>query len=324
MTVRNLGFMLLNRGGTNGEPIAAILVDARVIDICDLPSVQQIGASRARELSTLDILAAWRTWHPRLLSDARALRRMPGTIPARPLESVTLLAPVLYPGAIFCAGANYRDHVDEMTRALNLPQEPDPHSLGLQAWHCMKVPSSSVVGPDATVALPVYSQKVDWEAEIAIVIGETARNVPVERAFEHVAGFTIVNDLSARDSARRAALAPTSPFHFDWLGQKCFDGSLPMGPWICPIDQVDDPADMKIRLWLNDELMQDSSSKHLIFSMQEQIAHLSQRLTLRPGDIIATGTPAGVGTARGRFLGVGDSTRIAVEGIGELRTSYAR
>ena len=118
-------------------------------------------------------------------------------------------------------------------------------------------------------------------------------------------------------------MAPDSPFHFDWVAQKSFEGALPMGPWICPLEEIPDVSNVGIRLWLNDELMQDSSSSNLIFSMAEQIAHLSTRLTLRPGDVIATGTPAGCGSARGRFLKPGDRTRIWVQGVGELTTEFS-
>jgi 2-keto-4-pentenoate hydratase/2-oxohepta-3-ene-1,7-dioic acid hydratase in catechol pathway len=234
---------------------------------------------------------------------------------------VQLLAPILYPGAIFCAGANYRDHVAEMSGALNLPVEPDPHEMGLKPWHFIKA-SACVRGTSARIALPSYSTKVDWEAEIAVVIGRECRDVSVERALEYVAGLSIVNDLSARDHLRRARVPIDSPFHFDWVSQKCFDGALPFGPWICPLDELEDLGNLGIRLWVNDELMQDSSSSNLIFSMAEQIAHLSSRLTLQPGDLIATGTPAGCGAARGRFLKAGDRVSVWVEHVGVLTNEF--
>jgi 2-keto-4-pentenoate hydratase/2-oxohepta-3-ene-1,7-dioic acid hydratase in catechol pathway len=163
---------------------------------------------------------------------------------------------------------------------------------------------------------------VDWEAEIAVVIGRECRNVGVEDALEYVAGLTIANDLSARDHLKRAGIAAESPFKFDWVSQKCFDGALPLGPWIVPLDEAGDVGNLGIRLWVNDGLMQDSSSSNLIFTMAEQIAHLSTRLTLMPGDVIATGTPAGCGAARGRFLQAGDRVRVWVENIGELTTEF--
>jgi len=210
-----------------------------------------------------------------------------------------------------------------MSRALNLPEEPDPHELGLKPWHFIKPSAPCVRESGARIPLPSYSQRVDWEAEIALVIGRSCRNVSVDRALDYVAGLTIVNDLSARDHLKREQVPPDSPFRFDWVSQKCFEGALPTGPWICPLDDIAHAEGLGIRLWVNDELMQDSSSSNLIFSFAEQVSHLSTRVSLRPGDLIATGTPAGCGAARGRFLRPGDRVRIRVDGIGELINEFS-
>lgn len=302
-----------------GAPRAGVVVDELVLD-----AGAALGMSAPS--TVLALLQAWGEVHPRLQSIARAARRRSAQYDARlavPLSSVTLLAPVLHPGVIFCAGANYRDHVAEMSKALNLPQEPDPHEVGLKPWHFIKASAACVRGPGARIALPSYSRCVDWEAEIAVVIGRECRDVAVSEALDYVAGVTVVNDLSARDHLRRQGIAADSPFYFDWVSQKSFDGALPMGPWICPLDEIEDLGNLKIRLWVNDELMQDSSSSHLIFSVAEQIAHLSTRLTLRPGDVIATGTPAGCGAARGRYLKAGDRVRVWVEAVGEITNDFA-
>jgi len=303
-------------------PRAGIVVDDRLLDVREALNGSTAQGTDTHPLSVLEVLQRWDELHPRLQAIARQVRagREPAT--AQPLSGVRLGAPILYPGVILCAGANYRDHVEEMSRALNLPPEPDPHELGLKPWHFIKASAACVRGPDSPIALPAYSKKVDWEAEIAIVIGRECRDVTIEQAMSHVAGLTIVNDLSARDHLRRSGVAPESPFCFDWVSQKCFDGALPMGPWITPLDDIPDPGRLGIRLWVNQELMQDSSSANLIFSMAEQISHLSSRLTLRPGDVIATGTPAGCGTARGRFLKAGDRVRIQVDGVGELTNDF--
>jgi 2-keto-4-pentenoate hydratase/2-oxohepta-3-ene-1,7-dioic acid hydratase in catechol pathway len=234
------------------------------------------------------------------------------------LGSVRLLTPVLYPRAMFCAGANYSDHVAEMARVLGLPDD-GPRQEDDKPWHYVNLPEHTFVGPDAPFRLPSFSSKVDWEAEIGVVIGRAARNVPVAHAMQHVAGLTIVNDLSARDWVARPSVPIGSPFHWDWVSQKSWEDSNPVGPWIVPIESIPDAGRLGIKLWVNDVLMQDSNSKNLIFSIAEQIAHLSTRLTLRPGDLIATGTPAGVGMARGVFLKPGDDVRIWVQHIGELR-----
>lgn len=312
-------YQLATYAGPGGEPRAGIVVDDEMVDVsCGL-----VGQAGGGPLTTvLKILEDWSENHPRLrqiASDAR--RGRPGTARV-PLSSVGLLPPVLYPGTIFCAGANYKDHVAEMSRALNLPPEPDPHTVGLKPWHFLKPSRPCVRGTGARIPLPSYSQRVDWEAEIAIVIGRECRNVSVERAVEYVAGVSIVNDLSARDHLRREAVAVDSPFRYDWVSQKCFTGALPFGPWICPLDQIDDLGHLGIRLWVNDELMQDSCSDNLIFSVAEQIAHLSTRLTLLPGDVIATGTPAGCGAARGRFLRAGDQVKVWVEQVGTLVNKF--
>ena len=210
-----------------------------------------------------------------------------------PLGDATLHAPLLYPGTIYCAGANYTDHVAEMARAQNLPPPQDPRALGLKPWFFIK-PRTCVVGPRSRVARPRGSQKLDWEAELAAVIGRPARDVTVEKALDYVAGYTVANELSARDLGRRAQLPDSTPFKWDWVGQKCFDDACPIGPWIVPASDIKDPQKLGIKLWVNDVIKQDSNTSDMIFNLAEQLSHLSSRITLYPGDIILTGTPAGV------------------------------
>jgi 2-keto-4-pentenoate hydratase/2-oxohepta-3-ene-1,7-dioic acid hydratase in catechol pathway len=267
----------------------------------------------------LDLLRDWDGARA-VLRDAaaKAAERAEG----RPLRATTLLAPVPTPAGIFCAGANFTDHMMEMARVQNLEPEPDPHSVGLKPWHFIKA-AHCIAAPDSTVTLPAYSKMVDWEAELTAVIGRPARNVAVADALAHVAGYTIANDLSARDSTKRPHIADASPFKYDWLGQKCFDGACPIGPWIVPADDIADPQNVAIKLWVNDVIKQDSHTSKMIFTLAEQIAHLSTRLTLQPGDLILTGTPAGVGLARKEFLKPGDVVKIWIEGIGTLTNTCA-
>jgi 2-keto-4-pentenoate hydratase/2-oxohepta-3-ene-1,7-dioic acid hydratase in catechol pathway len=283
--------------------------------LCDI----ELGRTRFDASTVPGLLAGWADAEPALAEVARKASARPSIDAEAALDpkALELLAPVPHPGQIYCAGANYRDHVEEMSRALGIPPEPDPHALGIPPWHFIK-PSRTVVGPGADVPLPAYSAKVDWEAEIAAVIGVPARNVSVERALEHVAGYTIADDLSARDHVARAQVPEGSPFKFDWMSHKGFESSCPMGPWLVPARDVPDPQRLAIRLWVADELMQDSSSDQMIFSVAEQIAFLSTRITLHPGDVILTGTPAGVGTPRQRFLRPGETVRIEVERLGTL------
>jgi len=224
---------------------------------------------------------------------------------------------VRWPSAIYCAGANFTDHMLEMAKVQNIAPEPDPKSVGLKPWHFIKA-SRTIADPGKTVALPTYSKMVDWEAELGAFIGRPARNVSVERALDYVAGYTVGNDLSARDLTKRAQVPDSSPFKFDWLGQKNFDDACPVGPWIVPAEDIADPQNVALKLWVNDVIKQDSHTSKMIFGLAEQISHISSRLTLHPGDLILTGTPAGVGLARKEFLRAGDVVKVWVEGVGTL------
>jgi 2-keto-4-pentenoate hydratase/2-oxohepta-3-ene-1,7-dioic acid hydratase in catechol pathway len=320
--MNNSGYRLATYARADGIPHAGLVVDQHILDV-ERELSRTASLPKSGSHSVLSILDNWEHFNTRLRELARDIRSEGPARAGAPIASVTLLPPILYPGTIFCAGANYKDHVREMSKALNLPQEPDPHEVGLKPWHFIKPSAPCVRATHSRIALPGYSRRVDWEAEIALVIGKPCRNVAESEALDYVAGLTIVNDLSARDHLKRDKVSPDSPFRFDWVSQKCFDGALPMGPWICPLDQPENLNDLSIQLWVNDELMQDSSSANLIFSFAEQVSHLSTRLTLQPGDVIATGTPAGCGAARGRFLQPGDRVRIRVDGIGELHNEFS-
>jgi 2-keto-4-pentenoate hydratase/2-oxohepta-3-ene-1,7-dioic acid hydratase in catechol pathway len=305
------------------QPRAGIVVGDTLLDVSAILAAGAVKSAGAAPVQVLQVLEKWQQFHPLLQQAARDLRVGKSGTGFIYVRDVRFLAPILYPGTVFCAGANYRDHVAEMSKAMNLPAEPDPHEAGLKPWHFIKASAACVRGTGEQIRLPSYSKKVDWEAEIAVIIGRECRNVGTGQALEFVAGLSIVNDLSARDHLRRAGVAKESPFHFDWVSQKCFEGALPFGPWICPLDEIDDISNLGIRLWVNEELMQDSSSSNMIFSAAEQIAHLSTRLTLRPGDIIATGTPAGCGAARGIFLKAGDRVTISVDHLGTLINDFS-
>jgi 2-keto-4-pentenoate hydratase/2-oxohepta-3-ene-1,7-dioic acid hydratase in catechol pathway len=283
-------------------PRAGLVLGDRIIDIAE-------ATSRREDETVLGLLSQWEAVQDRLDDIARR----PGT----PVAQAKLLAPIPVPGTIFCAGANYADHAAEMARRRGNEPPPDPHSIGLRSWHFIKA-SRCVIGPDEVIQLPKTSKKVDWEAELAVVIGRKAKDVPEREALAYVAGYTIANDLSARDLSRREQLPESSSFKNDWVAQKCFDGACPLGPWITPASAVPNPHDLAIKLSINGAVKQDSNTSQMIFTIEEQIADLSARMTLWPGDIILTGTPAGVGVARGEFLKSGDVIRIEIAGIGEL------
>ena len=292
---------------------AGVLVEDAVYDAAKVTGV-------AAHASVLGVLEDWSRARRLLAQAAKRLEagRGRGRAKGIPLKRVKLLAPVLYPGNIYCAGANYTDHMAEMARAQGQAPGPNMKELGEKPWHFVKSSRSAVVGPGARVKLPVYSQMVDWEVELAAVIGRPARDVSVEKALDCVAGYTIADDLSARDVMRRDKNPATSPFHYDWLSQKCFDGACPLGPWIVPASEIPYPQNLALKLWVNDKVMQDSHTGKMIFSTAEQIAMLSSRVTLYPGDLILTGTPAGVGMPRRTFLKAGDTVKLWIEGIGDL------
>jgi len=292
-------------------PRAGLLVDDTMFDAAKL-------TGRPDYATVLDIFNGWRTAQGILKKAAANRAKRKG----RPLGRVKLLAPVLWPSAIYCAGANYADHVAEMNKAHGRPPEPDPHTLGLESWHFIKA-SRSVANPGATIKISDYSKQMDWEAELAAVIGRPAKHVPLDKALGYVAGYTIANDLSARDRGRRPHISDTSPFKADWVAHKSFDGSCPLGPWMVPASEIPDPQNLAIKLWVNGAIKQDSNTAKMIFSLAEQIAHLSSRLTLHPGDLILTGTPAGVGAGRGEFLKTGDVVKIWIERIGSISNKMA-
>jgi 2-keto-4-pentenoate hydratase/2-oxohepta-3-ene-1,7-dioic acid hydratase in catechol pathway len=295
----------------DGAPRAALLVGDRIHDA-------QQATGIAAYSSVLAMLEDWSAAEPLLDEVAGAIASGTHASRGMPLAQARLLAPVLYPGDIYCAGGNYTDHMAEMAAAMGRPVAPTMKELGELPWHFMKSGRSSIVGPDAEVKLPAHSKKMDWEIELAAVIGRAAKDVPVEDALDYVAGYTIANDLSARDAMKRDKVPQASPMHVDWVGHKCFDGSCPLGPWIVPAAQIADPHRLGLRLWVNDELMQDSNTSQLIFDVAEQISALSSRVTLQPGDLILTGTPAGVGMARNRFLQKNDVVKLWIEQIGEM------
>ena len=217
------------------------------------------------------------------------------------------LAPVLYPGKILCAGANYYDHLAEMGM-------PGAKKEDQRLFFFMKPPRNAVVGEGKTVHMPINTQAFDWEVELALVIGKTARNVSVEQALSHVAAYTVAIDFSARDHNR----APETFYKLDWVAGKGHDTCCPMGPRLIPAHQFGDPQQAALKLAVNGALKQNGYAKDMIFSVAEQIATASRIMTLDPGDVLLTGTPAGVGVPHKTFLSVGDQVDADIEGIGRL------
>jgi 2-keto-4-pentenoate hydratase/2-oxohepta-3-ene-1,7-dioic acid hydratase in catechol pathway len=291
-----------------GRARAGVLIGDRVFAAAALlearPDVGDVS-------SVLGLLRQWDEVHP-FLHAAAARDPVEG---GAAMAQIDLLAPILYPGALFCAGANYWDHLEEMAEVAGKTTGKAPSMVkGAEPWFFMKTTAGSIVGTGAPVRLPSFSRQVDWEAELGVVIGRPTRNIAESRAMEAVAGFLIVNDLSARDMMKREG----TPFIYDWLGQKCFEDAAPMGPWLTPAAYISDPANLGIRLWVNGALKQESNTGRMVHGIAEQVAYLSRHITLQPGDVIATGTPSGVGMPRGEFLKVGDEVRIEIDGCGVL------
>jgi 2-keto-4-pentenoate hydratase/2-oxohepta-3-ene-1,7-dioic acid hydratase in catechol pathway len=210
------------------------------------------------------------------------------------------MAPIPRPPKLICVGLNYRDHAEESK--MEIPKVPTIFN---------KFPSV-VIGPGDNIVLPKNSTQPDYEAEFAFVIGKYGRHVAKERWREYVFGYTNLNDVSARDFQ----MATTQ-----WLMGKTFDTFAPMGPYLVTADEVPDPAVLDISMTINGEVLQRSNTKNLIFPVPELIAYLSSVVTLEPGDVVSTGTPAGVGFARKppRFLRPGDECVVEVKGLGQLR-----
>lgn len=216
-----------------------------------------------------------------------------------PASSIRLLAPVPRPPKLICVGLNYRDHAAETK--LEIPKEPTIFTKF----------SNIVIGPGAPIVLPKNSRKPDYEAEFMFVIGTGGRHIAAEDWKRHVFGYTIFNDVTARD------------FQFastQWVIGKSFDTFAPMGPWIVSADEIADPHSLDISLSIGGEVLQHSNTRELIFKTPELIAYLSSVVTLEPGDVVATGTPSGVGFARKppRWLKPGEEVVVKIKGIGEL------
>jgi 2-keto-4-pentenoate hydratase/2-oxohepta-3-ene-1,7-dioic acid hydratase in catechol pathway len=224
------------------------------------------------------------------------------TAAPRPLAEVRLLAPVPRPGKIVCVGLNYRDHARETGQAI--PTEPVLFSKY----------ANSVVGPGADVVVPPEAEKVDYEAELAVVIGRRASVVSTADALAHVAGYACANDVSSRSLQFRSA---------QWLLGKAIDTFLPLGPYLVTADEVPDPQALGIRCVVNDEVLQSSDTGQMVFGVAELVSFISRTITLEPGDLLVTGTPSGVGMAADppRFLGPGDRMRVEIDGLGELENT---
>ncbi|WP_217592861.1 fumarylacetoacetate hydrolase family protein [Cohnella sp. GbtcB17] len=263
--------------------------ETRKIQVGVLRGEDEVGALNAKG-TMRDVIEA---------GDVRALEE--GTVYR--LSDVKLLSPLTDPEKIVCIGLNYHDHVIESN--MQVPKVP---VLFPKYNNCL-------TGHEDEVAIPAEVTQCDYEVELAVVIGKTAKRVPLESAMEYVFGYTVLNDVSARD------IQLNEP---QWTRGKAIDGFAPTGPWIVTADEIAGPGKLGISLKLNGETMQDSNTKELIFDVPYLVSFLSNTMTLRPGDIISTGTPPGVGMGKKPqvWLKPGDVVEATVEGIGTLRNTF--
>lgn len=277
--------------GTKG-PAVGVVHNNLVFDLADIAP------------SMVDFLALGE------LALSKARHRLSGK-PTCALGDVKLLAPLLDPPKVLCLAGNYQKHVTETGNKAKEKARVTPFLF-------MK-PNTTITGPGTVVRHSKVTDQLDWELELGVVIGRTAKNVPEEKALDVVAGYTVTNDISSRRLLHGGEVKDQDWQRFyDWLMGKWQDTSLPMGPWIVTKDEVPDPQKLELILTVNGAVKQDSNTSEMIHSVAEIIAFASRLLTLQPGDIICTGTPAGVGKARGEFLKSGDVVVSRIDGIGEI------
>ncbi len=295
-------FALATRASADG-PRPTIRVGDAFHDLHDAAAAYGFAAVAG------DVTAILRDWEGRregLFALAAAIEGAAGAALPAPVLKVPF-----EPRRIFAAASNFVEHAEEMQTKLAAKAESEPFIF-------LKT-VESVVGPGDSVVVPSQVSRPDWEVELGVVLGRSGKNVAVEAAHDLIAGYTIVNDVSARDRTRRSDF----PFSHDWFRGKSFDSFTPLGPVFVPRDCLGDPHDIGLGLKVNDAVMQDGNTSEMIFNIYEQIAYLSTILELRAGDLIASGTPAGVGMGRGIFLKDGDVMTAWVDGIGELRNPVA-
>jgi 2-keto-4-pentenoate hydratase/2-oxohepta-3-ene-1,7-dioic acid hydratase in catechol pathway len=233
--------------------------------------------------------------------------------PAGAAQDARLLPPVPRPPNLYMAGANYADHAREMRK---LPADAEVPKAAEGPFMFLK-PTTTLVGHREEVRIGQGCERVDWEVELAAVIGRRAHRVTADQALAHVAGYAVANDVSVRDRFVRGDAAEP-PMKFDWFMQKGWATSCPLGPWLVPAGEAPGAHDAAMRLTRSGVLEQDSRTSQMIFPLAEQIAYLSAVVPLVPGDVICTGTCAGVGAGKGRFLAPGDVMVAEIEGIGSL------
>jgi 2-keto-4-pentenoate hydratase/2-oxohepta-3-ene-1,7-dioic acid hydratase in catechol pathway len=247
-------------------------------------------------------------------------RRMDQPAPTLSPGEVRLRAPIPRPPKVLGLAVNYVAHHRELERPADMPDDPHSHTTPRP----FLMPPTVVAGPGDDIPWPRFSREIDYEVELAAIIGRRCKDVDASQAGDCIAGYTIANDISARSvtHARGRTERPKDGF-FDWLHGKWADSFCPMGPWLVTSDEMGDPQDLVIQCDVNGRRRQDAHTSLMIFPVVELVAFISRLMTLEPGDVIATGTPAGVGKATGQLLTGGDTITCRIERIGELTNTLS-
>jgi acylpyruvate hydrolase len=293
--------MKLVRFSTNGqEPRLGAIQGDRIADLQAslAATLTRRGVVRAGEIAAALVPASARAFLEGGAAAEEAIASIKEWVTV-PAASARLHAPINDPGKFICIGLNYRDHAEEANQPI--PKEPPIFAK----W------SNAIIDPGEPILKPRGSNQLDWEVELGVVIGRTARFVPRDKALDYVAGYTIINDVSARD------------FQFigsQWMAGKIPESFAPVGPYIADRSEIPDPHVLELRLWVNGKQMQSGNTKTFIFDVRYIVSYLSNLMTLSPGDLIATGTPPGVGFARKPqvFLQPGDTCRLEITGLGQI------
>lgn len=266
--------------------------------------VERNGASK----DMLGLIRSWNADFAKLIGEAATGQR--GFV----REQTKLRAPLERPGKLICLAGNYREHIVESGYKAPLESDVITQQLFLK-------PATAIIGDRDEIVISENNVTVGWETELAIIIGKGGRRIPARAALDHVFGYTILNDISERGLNSRIENRRKRELDrfFDWLAGKWFDGFAPSGPWIVTADEIGDPHNLNIRLWVNDQLRQEGNTRDMIFRIEDQIAYSSSIMTLEPGDIISTGTPVGAGIGGDASLQAGDELVCEIEKIGTLR-----
>ena len=296
---------------------------------------QAISCGILKDEAIIDIPSAWQGPNPPR-SVKEILKRGPSCLAKlseladsaetlTPPDSVKLLAPIPRPGKVLALAGNYSEHLKEaaIEQGFKLGLSDSPRKTTVPRPFIM--PATVVIGPDDEIPWPAYSKQIDYEIELAVVIGKEAKCVDIENASAFLAGYTIANDVSARSVTflKNRKQRPWDDF-YDWLNGKWADGFLPMGPYLLTADEIEDVQNLNLTLKVNDEVRQNANTIQMIYSVADIVSFLSHIMTLEPGDIIATGTPAGVAVATGNFLKSGDTIECTIEKLGTLKNTLGK